>query len=333
MLAVEIRELAARSGIDVVRVTHAGPFEGYLLPDSPRRDPRLALPEARSIIVLGIYIGGIALPGWDDPALGRVSRLVLSGFYADVVEPLGPIVSLLEERGFRAVACDGFRAGGSVLPLKLAAVRAGMGWQGKNTLLISRHFGSFLALGGILTDAPLQLDDGSEEGRCGRCRACQEACPLGALEEPYRLKRERCLSHLLSRESLSGEARRAMGNRVLECDLCQTVCPWNRGHLERPLDTPRTRSFRRGVDELAALFRLPRLFHLSEPEFEELFGPLRTGTPYRVFRRNVVAALGHWHHPDAAPLLRAAVEDADPEIGAVARAALDSAGETGSPPR
>ena len=72
---------------------------------------------------------------------------------------------------------------------------------------------------------------------------------------------------------------------------------------------------------------------MSEPEFEELFGPLRTGAPYRVFRRNVVAALGNWRHPDAAPLLRAVAEDADPGISAVARAALDSAGETGSPPR
>jgi len=293
MLSNQIRQRAREEGIDVVRITHANPFEGYLLAHSKRRDPHLTLPEARSIIVFGIYIGGFCLPDWDDPSIGRTSRLFLSGFYYDVVEPLESIVSLLHDREFKALVCDTFQAEGSILPLKLAAVRAGIGWQGKNTLLISRHYGSFLALGGIVTNARLEFDSGTEKNRCGTCRACQDACPLGALNEPYRLNRKRCLSHLFDEESLSGEVLQLMGNQIVECEICQLVCPWNRMHLQQPLVTERTRLFQEKVDRLRDLFKLSNLVQMSERDFEEFIGPYRTKIPYRIFRRNVVAALDH----------------------------------------
>lgn len=98
-LAGQIRKLARVNRIDVVRFTHADPFEGYLLPNSPRRDPHLTLPEARSLIVFGVYIGGFSLPRWDDPVIGWTSRLFLSGFYSDVVEPLESIRSYLCDQG------------------------------------------------------------------------------------------------------------------------------------------------------------------------------------------------------------------------------------------
>ena len=304
MLSDEIRNLACKEGIDAVGVVPADPFEGYLVPNSPRRDPRLSMPTANSIVVVGVYIGGFYLPNWDDPAVGRVSRLVLSGFYSDVVAPLRSISSFLRDRGFQALVCDGFESGGSMLPLKLAAVRAGVGWQGKNSLVISRRFGSLLALGGIVTDAILEFDGGGVGDHCGKCHACQDACPTSALDEPYRLKRERCLSHLLEGESLSDEVRRLMGNRILECDICQTVCPWNRKHLERPLATDRGRAFQENAGKLSELLRLSNLIKLSEAEYDDLFGPFRTGVPYQVFRRNVVAALENYRRGDWSPGLR-----------------------------
>lgn len=179
MLSSEMRRLAKKEGIDIVQITHADPFEGYLLPYSPRHDPHLTLLKARSLIIFGIYIGGFNLPDWDNPAMGRTSRLFLSGFFCDVVEPLKSISSFLHDQRFSAVICDTFQLGSPILPLKLAAVRAGIGWQGKNTLVISPDYGSFLALGGIVTDAPLEPDKGMEKDRCGKCGACQEACPMG----------------------------------------------------------------------------------------------------------------------------------------------------------
>jgi hypothetical protein len=99
------------------------------------------------------------------------------------------IASFLHQQGFSAVICDDFEPDGSILPLKLTAVRAGVGWQGKNTLLISPDYGSFLALGGIITDAPLEADEGMEKDRCGKSGLSREcSMPLMALP----LNHERC---------------------------------------------------------------------------------------------------------------------------------------------
>ena len=322
MLATQVRRLAREGGIDVVRFTHADRFEGYLLPNSPRRDPQLKLPEVSSLVVFGVYIGGFSLPEWDNPALGRTSRLFLSGFFSDVVQPLEPIASLLHEQGFSAHVCDGFQSGGSILPLKLAAVRAGIGWQGKHTLVISQDYGTFLALGGIVTDAPLPHDKGIEKDRCGKCRACQDACPTGALDEPYQLRRERCLSSLYQQDTLSENIYELMGNRIIDCEICQSVCPWNKKQLERPLATMRTRSFNERIDSLTSDFYLLNLARLSEHDYEEFIAPYRAEIPYRIFRRNVMAALGCSKQPEALPLLQAAVEDSYPEVREIARTSI-----------
>ncbi len=290
-LAAQLRALATSLGIDALEFATASEFQGYMLGHSIRRDPRLTMADARTIIVAGIYIGGVVLPSWGEPTVGRTSRLYLSGFFCDVVEPLAPLAALLRAEGYTALVCDSSRRDRSILPLKLAAVRAGLGWQGKNSLLVTRQFGTFLALGGILTDADLEPNSAEEPNRCQGCDKCQRACPMGALEQPCVLDKDRCLSYLLQCDDLPEAARAAQGNRVQDCEICQEACPWNTRHIARPLATATTEAFRSSVPRWEAFFALPRLARLSERQYRRTLGPLRTGIPYRIFERNVTLAV------------------------------------------
>lgn len=103
MLSAQIRELASETGIDAIGFTDASEFADYELINSKRRDPKVSLPDAQSVIVAGIYIGGLTLPVWSDPFYGRTSRLYLSGFFCDVVKPLELIKSFLIEQGYSAI--------------------------------------------------------------------------------------------------------------------------------------------------------------------------------------------------------------------------------------
>lgn len=291
ILSEHIRNMAQAAGIDVVGFANASEFGGYALRHSRRRDPKLSLPEARTIIVAGIYIGGLTLPVWTNPWYGRTSRLYLSGFFLDVVKPLEPIAAFLSGAGYRALVCDGSASDGSILPLKLAAIRAGLGWQGKHSLLISRQYGTFLALGGILTDADLEHNQEEEPNRCRTCTRCQEACPLGALEQAYVLNTGRCLSYLLQSENLPAQAQAVSENRVADCEICQQACPWNKKHLVRPLVTGLTSSFQGQIRTWESVFYLPDLGRLTPQDYREVFGRLNADIPYSIFGRNVRLAM------------------------------------------
>ena len=291
ILSENIRELAETIGIDALGFANASEFAGYALSHSKRRDPKLSLPDAKSIIVAGIYIGGLTLPSWSNPWYGRTSRLFLSGYFLDVVEPLEPIVNFLRDEGYIAITCDESTSEGSIIPLKLAAIRAGLGWQGKHSLLISKKFGTFLALGGIVTNAALEHNTEEEPNRCGKCNRCQNACPLKALDQQYRLDREKCLSNLLQNDHLSEEAQSVMENRVGDCEICQQVCSWNKKHLDNPLSTKLTKSFQKKIKTWEEFFYLPNLVQLTEEGYKEAFGRFNTDIPYEVFHRNVRIAL------------------------------------------
>jgi epoxyqueuosine reductase QueG len=290
-LSEKIRGLADAIGVDAFGFSDASEFTGYALHHSRRRDPKLSLPNAKTIIVAGIYIGGLTLPDWESPWYGRTSRLYLSGFFVDVVKPLEPIVSLLKDEGYSAVVCESSEGESSILPLKLAAIRAGIGWQGRHSLLISPKYGTFLALGGIVTDAPLEPNDTEAPDRCGDCNRCREACPLAALDQPNVLNVERCLSYLLQVEDLPEDARRVSSNRVGDCEICQQVCPWNRKHLDNPLQTKMTKIFLEKVEDWKKIFYLPNLVKMTEEEYGKVLGHLNTGVSYPIFRRNVSLAM------------------------------------------
>lgn len=290
-LSEEIRNLAESIGIDVIGFADASEFTGYAIKNSKRRDPKLSMPDAKTIVVAGIYIGGVKLPAWENMWHGRTSRLFLSQYFLSVVEPLEPIVDFLETQGYQALVCDDSKPGGSILPLKLAAIRAGFGWQGRHSLLISKKYGTFLALGGIITNAELEHNTIEEPNRCVKCDVCQTACPMGALDQSHVLKRSRCLSNLLQSEELPEDAQTAMGNRVIDCEICQEACPWNQKHIKNPLNTKLTKSFQQEIDDWEHFFYLPDLVGLSEQRYRERIGHLRIDIPYGIFRRNVLFAM------------------------------------------
>ncbi len=291
MLSERIRKRAELSGIDIVGFTDASPFPDYSLHDSIRRDPGISLPEAQSIIVAGIYIGGLTLPKWENPQYGRTSRLYLSGFFLDIIKPLEPIARLLKDEGYTALICDSSTGRGSILPLKLAAVRAGFGWQGKNSLLLSKKYGSFLALGGIITDAVLEYNTEQEPNRCGNCNKCRQSYPLGALDDEYKLNREQCLSNILQEDTYPESAKQAAQNRIGDCEICQDVCPWNRKHRENPLQTKMTEKFNTMATLLQEKFFLPDLAKMTEQDYKTITDAYHTGIPFAVFHRNVLAAV------------------------------------------
>jgi epoxyqueuosine reductase len=168
-----------------------------------------------------------------------------------------------------------------------AAARSGVGFYGKNTMLITRRFGSWVVLGTLVTTAALEPTP-PLDADCGSCRLCIDACPTNALDEPGVLDATRCLSYWTQSSSPAPEdVREALGDRVYGCDICQDVCPWNRGVEKRRAGDPGTRSVEphvslvdwltAGDDELAA-------------RYDRLFVPRNDP---RYLRRNALVAVGN----------------------------------------
>ncbi|HTZ00559.1 MAG TPA: tRNA epoxyqueuosine(34) reductase QueG [Rhodocyclaceae bacterium] len=186
-----------------------------------------------------------------------------------------------------------------VMEVELAA-RAGLGWRGKHSLLLTREAGSWFFLGEIYTDLPLP-PDGPQTDHCGTCRACLDACPTGAIVAPYRVDARRCISYLTIelKGSIPLELRPLIGNRIYGCDDCQLCCPWNR-------EAPKTReedfAVRHGLDRASPA----ELFAWTEAEFDErLAGSAIRRIGYERWLRNLAVALGNG---PAAPEVIAALE-------------------------
>ena len=171
---------------------------------------------------------------------------------------------------------------------KPLAARAGLGWQGKHTNLVSREFGSWLFLGAILTNLELPPDP-AESDHCGQCRACLDVCPTGAFPAPYQLDARRCISYLTIEHEgpIPRELRPAMGNRIYGCDDCLAVCPWNKFASEG-----REAKLAARADLNAP--PLAELARLDEASFRSLFagGPIKRIGRAR-FVRNVMIAIGN----------------------------------------
>ncbi len=219
--------------------------------------------------------------------LGYVSRYALGRDYHKLIRRR---LQRLADHIEGEVGPFGYRAFADSAPVmeKPLARNAGLGWIGKHTNLINRDAGSWFFLGELYTDLPLEADTRASD-HCGRCRACIDACPTGAIVAPYRLDARRCISYLTIelKGSIPPDLRPLIGNRIFGCDDCQLVCPWNRFARTQDIDAF---SPRHGLDASS----LVDLFAWSEKEYErrtEGMALRRIG--YERWLRNIAVALGN----------------------------------------
>jgi len=199
--------------------------------------PRHVLDGARSVVMLAMNYA-TERPQTPGAGEGRIARYAWgTADYHDVIhERLHQLADYL-----RALAPDA-RVRGVVDTAPLLerefAQLAGLGWVGKNTLLLNKHAGSWFFLAALLTDLELEYDAPHVANHCGTCRACLDACPTEAFPQPGVLDATRCISYLTIelRDMIPLELREGIGNWLFGCDVCQDVCPWNR--RERPTDEP-----------------------------------------------------------------------------------------------
>jgi epoxyqueuosine reductase len=288
------------------------------LADPRRADPQTAMPGIRSVIVGLLNYNtaqplstNAALPGEDGKPVGWISRYAWGDDYHDVLrERLDALVESLHERFKDSFDARAYVDTGPVQERVLAKY-AGLGWLGKNTLLLNQMLGSFFFLGVILTTLDLEPTLGANElpppDLCGSCRRCLDACPTQAFVEPYVMDARKCISYLTIelRGAIPEELREPMGNHVFGCDICQDVCPWNRRApiVTIPQFQPRnspapeedcTETSLPPQDESLFLPGLEWLLGLSEAEFRELFrgSPVKRAK-WRGLIRNACIAIGN----------------------------------------
>ncbi|MGE7990469.1 tRNA epoxyqueuosine(34) reductase QueG [Pseudomonas sp. NPDC089554] len=232
------------------------------------------------------------------PEKAYVSRYALGRDYHKLVRKR---VQHLADRIQEAIGPFGYRAFVDSAPVleKALAEQAGLGWIGKNTLLLNRKAGSYFFLAELFVDLPLPVDGAQGSEHCGRCQACLDICPTQAFVGPYQLDARRCISYLTIelKHAIPVELRSMIGNRVFGCDDCQIVCPWNR--FAKPTDENEFKP-RHGLDnaELATLFLWDEKTFLAHTEGS----PLRRAG-YERWLRNLAVGLGN--APSTIPVLEA----------------------------
>ncbi len=324
LLEERLKNRAAEIGFDLMGIAPAAPADGFdRLTEwlergyagamgymerrhAAREHPASILPDVRSVIMTALNY----FPG-SEPAnvagQGKVARYARGRDYHDVLrERLRELLDWLQRE---RPECRG-RAVVDTAPLleRDFARRAGLGWFGKNTMLLHPRLGSYFFLGALLVDIELQPDSPFTRSHCGTCTACLDACPTDAFPGPGWLDARKCISYLTIelRDAIPLELRSGVGDWLFGCDVCQEVCPWNRktpeGGIEPALPS--------GLDLRAVML-------LTHEEYRERFKSTaleRTG--FDGLRRNAAIVLGNRGTADDLPALRAALRA---EIPAVVR--------------
>lgn len=267
--ACGITDLAPSAAAPALDAWLAAGYHGemrYMERQAPtRREPARAWPDARSAIVV-LHNHWQPAPALA-PGRGRIARYALGDDYHDVMklrlQQLGTEVVTAASRGSFRVYVDA-----GPLPERELARRAGLGWIGRNTMLIHPRLGSFTFIGEVLTDLEIAPDAPFEADRCGSCRRCLEACPTQAFPSERVLDASRCVSYLTieSRGEIPEALRPGIGDWLFGCDVCQDVCPWN-VRFAAASGEPRYRD--RSPDAWPTLEEIGRM---EEHECQEAFG-------------------------------------------------------------
>jgi epoxyqueuosine reductase len=324
MTSDEVRRLGEELGIDALGVTRAEAYDGTERHIVERRErglfagmkftmarpeeschPESLLPGARSVVSAAACYWAPETPL--EVGQGRLARYTWADAYETLREQLDEL---------------GRRLGGSYRVLvdanqhvdREAAARSGVGFYGKNTMLITRRHGSWVVLGTLVTDVELDPTPALTTD-CGECRLCVDACPTGALDEVGTLDATKCLSYWTQAPaSIPEDYRAALGAQVYGCDICQDVCPWNRGVEKRRRDLPEHGAH---VDLIAWLEQDGTALI---DEYARLYVPRKDP---RWLRRNALVALGNTGGADDVAVLERHATDDDDVIAEHARWALE----------
>ena len=285
-----------------------------------RAGPLKLMPDARSIVMLGLNYGpqDDPLAALKRPDVGAISVYARHRDYHDVLKGKLKQLAAFLARAARPQEAD-VKVFVDTAPLmeKPLAQRAGLGWQGKHTNLVSREFGSWLFLGAILTNLELP-PDAPEPDHCGQCRACLDACPTGAFPAPYQLDARRCISYLTIEHEgpIPREFRSAIGNRIYGCDDCLAVCPWNK-FASQGREAKLAARADLNAPPLAELARL------DDASFRSMFagGPIKRVGRAR-FVRNVMIAVGNSKDRALAKVAEERLADENPLVRGAAVWAL-----------
>ena len=300
--------------------------------------PDGVLEGVKSIIALAYpYDNGEAAPCSN--GLGRIAKYIWSGVdYHDIIHPkLKQLCKLIMDESPTSKA----RGVVDTAPLmeREIAKQAGLGWQGKNTLLLNKHQGSYFFLACVLCNTDLPHNNSHDASHCGTCRACLDACPTDAFPKPGVLDASRCISYLTieHRSPIPVELRKGIGNWLYGCDVCQDVCPWNRkptrdaAHIA-PNNEPQASQDQHSADlkpdsQRFEHIELTELFKIDDEQFRQRF---RKTPLWRARRRgvlrNAAIVLGNQMQPDSIPALNRGLSDTEPLVRGASAWALGNIG-------
>jgi epoxyqueuosine reductase len=314
-LTDEVKNFGYEIGLDIIRVTSAEPLQKaserirqqiyrglrpkWNIDVSSYCNPKSVLPDAKSVIVAAeCYLTSepqnLSKPG--DPH-GTIARYTWRNYYYDVKTKLRMIANFLKERIQNQKLHFKCYSNGPLAEKPLAE-RAGVGWFGKHSIIVTKEYGSWIVLGELVVNVKLDEDD-ELNGNCGSCHACMDACPTNAIIEPFIIDVPRCLQYLSHTQLVMPyHVREIWGNRLYGCMTCQEICPVNRRVK------PKERKPKYG--EIGSSLPLIPILQMNESQYRKRYRQNQIGewwVSFGAIQRNAIIALGNIGDPTAIPTL------------------------------